>query len=243
MVAELTGNGPRRIANDLGQVVGLAETATVDPNCVSPQVLDYEAVIWTPGNNHIVELPPYPGDTVGGAIGINDSGQAVGTSGTCGPVSPAIGAHALLWKDGVAIYLGSLGGAIDNLAYAINNQGQVVGASDLPGDTTTHAFFWQNGTMIDLGTLPGDFSRVAFSINNNAQVVGQSCDVNGNCRAFLWQKGVMTDLNTLISADSSLYLLTANDINDHGEIVGEAFERRFHSHGCIIGPRVLQGRP
>jgi len=212
-------------ANDWGQVVGLAEKATVDPNCVAPQVLDYEAVIWTPWNNRIMELPPYPGDTIGGAIGINDSGQAVGTSGTCGTPSPAIGIHALLWQDGAAIYLGSLGGVIDNLAYAINNQGQVVGASDLPGDTTTHAFFWQNGTMTDLGTLPGDFNSVAFSINNDGQVVGQSCDVNGNCRAFLWRNGTMTDLNTLIPSDSSLYLLSANDLNDQGEIVGQAFDQ------------------
>jgi probable HAF family extracellular repeat protein len=217
-------NGSAFGANDWGQVVGLAEKATVDPNCVAPQVLDYEAVIWTPWNNHIMELPPYPGDTIGGAIGINDSGQAVGTSGTCGPVSPAIGLHPLLWQDGVAIYLGSLGGEIDNLAYAINNQGQVVGASDLPGDTTTHAFFWQNGTMTDLGTLPGDFYSAAFSINNDAQVAGESCDANGNCRGFLWRNGTMTDLNTLIPSDSSLYLLSANDLNDRGEIVGEAFD-------------------
>jgi len=212
-------------ANDWGQVVGLAETSTVDPNCVAPQVLDYEAVLWNPVNNRIQMLPPYPGDTVGAAVGINDRGQFVGATGSCAPVSPAIGAHAVLWEHGKVKDLGNLGGAFSNVAYAINNHGQVVGISDLTGDTTAHAFFWQNGTLTDLGTLPGDFFSVAFSINNRGQVVGESCDVNFNCRAFLWQNGVMVDLNTLTSSDSSLYLLSANDVNDRGEIVGQAYDQ------------------
>jgi hypothetical protein len=35
----------------------------------------------------------------------------------------------------------------------------------------------------------------------------------------------MTDLNTLIPANSNLYLLYANTINDFGEIVGYAFDQ------------------
>ena len=211
-------------ANDWGTVVGLAETATVDSNCVAPQVLDYEAVLWTPLNNHMNALPPYPGDTVGAAVGINDYGQIVGATGSCAPVSPAIGAHAVLWESGKVKDLGSLGGALSNVAYAINNHGQVVGISDLAGDTTAHAFLWEEGAIHDLGTLPGDFFSVAFSINNRGQVVGESCDVNFNCRAFLWQRGQMTDLNSLVSSGSSLYLLSANDLNDRGEVVGQAFD-------------------
>jgi probable HAF family extracellular repeat protein len=211
--------------NNLGQVVGVAETANRDVNCVAPQVLDYEAVIWTASENRIEALPPFPGDTVSGAIGINDKGQAVGTSGACAPISPAIGSHALLWENGKYTYLGTLGGELNNVAYAINNAGQVVGVSDLDGEVTAHAFIWKNGAMRDLGVLPGDFLSVAFSINNRGQVVGESCDVNFNCRAFLWQSGQMIDLNSLISSGSSLYLLSANDLNDRGEIVGQAFDQ------------------
>lgn len=217
-------NGQAFGANNLGQVVGLAETAKQDKNCVAPQVLDYEAVIWTPFESRIEALPPYPGDTVSAAIGINDRGQAVGASGACAPISPSIGAHALLWENGSFTYLGTLGGQLSNLAYAINNAGQVVGVSDLQGEVTAHAFIWQNGTLRDLGTLPGDFLSVAFSINNRGQVVGESCDINFNCRAFLWQDGTMRDLNTLIPSNSSLYLLFANDLNDDGEIVGQAID-------------------
>lgn len=130
----------------------------------------------------------------------------------------------MLWQNGSVISLGSLGGTYTNVAYDINNRSQVVGVSDLPGDTTAHAFFWEKGKMTDLGTLPGDFFSVAFAINGKGQVVGQSCDQNGNCRAFVWWNGVMTDLNALVSQSSSLYLYVANDINDLGEIVGQAVD-------------------
>jgi probable HAF family extracellular repeat protein len=218
-------NGSASGVNDWGQAVGWAENDTVDPNCIAPQVLDYKAVIWNPWTHKIRELPAFPGDSVAGALAINDYGQVVGTSGSCAPISPAIGVHPVLWENGRVTNLGSLGGVTSNVAYGINNRGQVVGISGLPGDATAHAFFWQNGTMTDLGTLPGDVFSVAFSINNKSQVVGESCDANFNCRAFLWQNGLMVDLNTLIPPDSSLYLLSANDLNDRGEIAGQAFQQ------------------
>jgi len=211
--------------NKWGQVVGTAENATQDPNCVAPQVLDFETVIWGPKAGEIQELHPFPGATVGGAFAINDKSQVVGGSGTCGTPSPAICVHAVLWENGSVTNLGSFGGVMNNAAFGINNQGQVVGLSDLTGDNTAHAFLWQNGVMTDLGTLPGDVFSIAQGINDAGQVVGQSCDASGNCRAFLWENGGMTDLNSLIPPGSSLYLLGANDINSQGEIVGVAFDQ------------------
>ena len=110
-----------------------------------------------------------------------------------------------------------------NLPLAMNNRSQVVGVSDLTGDTTFHAFLWTNDKgMQDLGTLPGDSFSIAFSINNKGQVVGQSCDINFNCRAALWENDVMIDLNTVIAPKSSLF--SVQDINDQGNIVGQAFD-------------------
>jgi len=206
--------------NNRGLVIGSAENSTQDPNCIPPQVLDYKPVVWRGWTIH--ELPVLAGDAVGGALAVNDNNQVVGASGMCGsgPALGPIAVHAALWQNGSITDLGSLGGAVNNFAYAINNAGQIVGVSDLPGDSTGHAFLWQKGVMTDLGTLAGDFSSTASSINENGQVVGHSCDVNFNCRAFLWQGGVMIDLNTLTLPDSSLYLVVANDINSRGEIVG-----------------------
>lgn len=231
----LGGDQGQAIAvNNLIQVVGVAENNTQDPSCVLPQRLDFEAVIWGP-KGEIRELPPFPGDVAGGAIAINDNSQVVGFSGTCGSTSfPAAffitdSVHATLWREGeegwAVTDLGGFGGKMNNLAVAINNGGQVAGQSDLAGDTTGHAFLWQNGVMTDLGTLPGDVFSASSGINNKGQIVGQSCDVNFNCRAFLWENGVMTDLNTLIPSGSSLSLIYGADINDRGEIVGEAFDQ------------------
>lgn len=210
--------------NNRGKVVGLAENSAHDPSCIPPQVLDWEAVIWEPESGHIRELPPFVRDSVATALAINEPGQVVGASGFCGPVSSTVLVHAVLWNNGSPINLGSLGGKMNNAATAINSRGQIVGASDLPGDTTGHAFLWQRGVMTDLGTLPGDISSTAVGINDKGQIAGTSCDERGNCRAFLWQDGVMRDLNSLVSTSSSLLLIHGSDINDRGEIVGQAYD-------------------
>jgi len=210
--------------NNRGQIAGTAEVRRPDPSCVLPQVLDWKPVVWGP-EGEIQQLRVFTGDSVGAVVAINDVGQAVGGSGMCGPLSPAASAHPLLWQGHNVTYLGGFGGVMNNLAFGINNRGQVVGFSDLPGDTTTHAFLWQNGKMSDLGTLAGDFASFAFGINDRGQVVGQSCDINFNCRAFIWQDGVMSDLNSLINPRSALYLMLAESINAGGEIAGIAFNQ------------------
>jgi probable HAF family extracellular repeat protein len=208
--------------NNRGQAVGVAETAVHDSSCAAPQVLDYRGVIWKP-NGKTITLPPIAGDAVSQAIPIDNAGDAAGASGPCGPpLNPAYGAaHAVLWKHGSAIDLGNLGGTTFNAAAAMNDRGQIVGISGLPGNTTYHAFLWQHGVMSDLGTLPGDVLSVAFGINNKGQIVGQSCDASNNCRAFIWQNGSMTDLNLLVPK-GSLYLFYGGDINDSGWIVGDS---------------------
>jgi probable HAF family extracellular repeat protein len=218
----LTGNnGAADGFNNRGQVVGLAETATIDPTCVeTSQVLETKPVIWEDGEIE-EELPTFSEDPDGEAVAINDRGQAIGHSGTC--IHPNL--HAVLWQDGTAINLGNLGGTRGNLSVDINNRGQVVGQSNLPGDEAFHAFLWQKGEMTDLGTLPGDFASDADGINNKGQVVGGSFDIDFNSRAFLWQNGVMTDLNTLIPADSPLFLIEATGtINSRGQIAGIALQ-------------------
>jgi len=214
--------------NDWSQIVGAAETSTQDPTCTSPQVLDFEAVIWGPKPGEIQALPPFPSDSVGIAIGINDKGQVVGVSGGCAPYGQST-VHALLWQNNRPFDLGSLGGQNGTVPFVINNWGAVVGYSDLADDVTTHAFLWtKEKHMQDLGTLPGDVFSSASGINDKGQVVGGSCDANGNCRDFLWEDGVMTDLNTLVCPGTSLYLagngIAGPDINDRGEIAGEAYD-------------------
>jgi probable HAF family extracellular repeat protein len=129
-------------------------------------------------------------------------------------------------------------GPFGNTALEINNQGQVVGLSALPGDTTFHAFLWTSETgMQDLGTLPGDVASGAFGINDRGDVVGLSLDASGNPRAFLRQNGVMTDLSTLIPTDSPLLPFFAEIINSREEIVGLGADTSTGNvHGFLATP-------
>jgi len=231
----LGGNNAYALAiNNQGQLAGIAETGMRDPSCVSPQVLDFEAALWGPSPGQIRELPPLPGDTVGFALWLNNSGQVVGSSGTCANTTASglqVGPHAVLWENGSPINLGALGGTLASTAAGINDLGEVVGGSDLASESPgfpgvqVHAFLWTKAAgMQDIGTVGADFSGLPTGINNNGQVVGASCDDIGNCRVFLWQNQVMMDLNALIPANSPLYLMFPFGINDAGEIVGMALQ-------------------
>ena len=131
-----------------------------------------------------------------------------------------------------------------NLPQAINNKTQVVGASDLSGDTINHAFLWEKGVMTDLGTLPGYPHSIAEGINDEGQVVGGASEqpfLGGNCTAFLWQDGVMTDLNTLIPPGSPLYLCFASGINSRGQIAGTAVNSSGEARAFLATPSKCEG--
>ena len=251
-------NGTVGNVNNIGEVIGIAETGIRDSECptevsvngTGPLVLDFEAVVWGP-RGQVRKLSPLPGDSVGMALGINNKGQAVGASGSCAnTVLPPFAAapHAVLWdRDGSVHNLGNLGGtvninllAVGNVGESINNRGQVVGLSALPGNQAIHAFLWTSETgMQDLGTLPGDVYSAGLGINDRGDIVGASIDGNpatGNPRAFLRHDGVMTDLNTLAPANSPLYLLTAFGINEAGEIAGFGVNIAGNVHAFLAIP-------
>src|SRR5271167_1703020 len=236
--------------NNLGEVVGFSETGVEDPTCstlVPNQVLRYEAAIWEP-DGKVRKLRPLRGDTVGFAFGINDSGQAVGTSGLCAntslpPNAPA-GTHAVLWeKDGSAIDLGNLGGTTNNIATSINNLGMVAGGSQL-ADGSFHPFLWTKGKLIqDLGSFPGAIATVApccNTLNDSGEVVGFSIDGMGNPHAFVGDKKGLTYLNDLIAKDSPWQLQFALAVNDAGEIVGSGLIGG-ESHAFLATPTTSEG--
>ena len=238
-------NGFANSINNRGVVAGIAETDATDPTSGCP-VHQFEPVVWERGRIH--SLPPYSGDSDGVAAQVNDKGQVVGASGTCGSFNPNTGLylvenHALLWENGVATDLGNLGGEgglAGNHACALNNQGQVVGHSDLPNDASFHGFLWTRETgMKDLGTLSGDFASLALGINDGGVVVGASIGpAFSTFRAVLWEKGTVTDLNTLVDANpKNLYLVQGESINSRGEIIGLAVDGAALPHGFLAIPR------
>jgi probable HAF family extracellular repeat protein len=214
-------------ANNRGQIVGWAENGVHDPSCDPAfQILQFRAAIWQPDGS-MEELPPLPGDTTSAATAINDLGQVVGISGACGiAVGDISAAHAVLWQHGIAIDLGTLGGHSWNTPTAINNHGTIVGFSLRAGQDGTRnfqAFIWtEKEGMRPLPMPESDLRSEALGINDKDQIVGLSRAPSG-LRAVLWLNRKFFDLNDLATSGSP-YLLYANDINDAGEIVGEAFD-------------------
>ncbi len=226
--------------NSRDQVVGWAETAVHDPTCNSPQVLQFRAVLWQPQQGAMQQLPPLPGDSTSAATAINDKGQAVGISGDCDIAVGRFSArHSVLWENGTVTAIPNLGGATWNTPMDINASGDVVGFSnpvgpgDPEGDFISHAFLWARGTdkAQDLGTLGGDFFSEAFAINGRGQVVGVSFGGPNGPHAFIWEDGVMTDLNDLVGPGNLDVLLSAQDINDAGQITGRV---RDHTTGQTL---------
>ena len=60
----------------------------------------------------------------------------------------------------------------DCFAQAINERGDVAGASFLDDSDTVHAVVWRDGKPIDLGVLPGLPDSGAYSVNRAGVVVG-----------------------------------------------------------------------
>ncbi len=225
-------NGFATGVNNRGEIAGWAENAVHDPTCDPPQVLQFRAAVWGPAEGQTRELPPVADDTTSAATAINNRGQVVGISGTCGSaVGGPSAAHAVLWENGSATDLGNLGLFEWNTPMAINQKGEVVGFAAVPGaepdSLHLRAFQWtEDGGMEELGTIDEeDVESQALGINNRGQVVGLSCTASyASCRAFLWQDGVMSDLNDLAAPGYAGHLIYANDINDAGEITGAAFD-------------------
>jgi probable HAF family extracellular repeat protein len=219
--------------NNAGLVIGWAETAVHDGTCTDAQVLQFRAALWDPkdGSNGKIkarELRPLADDAASAATAINDQGLAVGISGKCDQSVGRFSAlHAVLWdKNGRPSEIPNLGGITWHTPMDINVAGDVVGFSNPPGenpegDFIAHAFLWTNGAAVakDLRALPGDALSEAFAINSERQVVGVSFGGSSGSRAFLWQDDVLTDLNDLVEIAPDV-LLSAQDINDAGQITG-----------------------
>jgi probable HAF family extracellular repeat protein len=204
--------------NNRGLVAGLATNAIPDSFACFGIGTQCRAALWRDGT--IQDL-----GTLGGpeafAVLINERNQIVGAANTDSlPSSNCFltrTTHPFLWQNGRMTDLGTLGGTCA-LPLALNNRGQVVGISNLPGDAISHPFLspGAEGKMQDLGTLGGDFGN-PNAISESGEVVGYSnAIVGGPSFAFLSRKGVMINLGTLDGDSCS----TANSLNSKGQVVG-----------------------
>ena len=214
-----------RAVNNAGVVVGLSTTLVPDQHSMImgfglPFEFQTRAYRWK--NGVLKDL-----GTLGGpdamALGINERGQIAGNSYMNFDESPGCGTlttGAFLWEAGKMQNLGSLGGTCTQVPLTstpINNRGQVIGYSFLPGDEVFHPFLWERNKLVDLGTLGGNFGY-AVTLNQLGDVVGwQTRPGNDNViHATLWSSGKITDLGALGPGQCS----TPFGINGRKQVVG-----------------------
>ncbi len=174
----------------------------------------YRAFSYTTGGG-LVDL-----GTLGGghssANAINDAGVIVGGANTSDGASRAFSYTSA----GGMINLGSLGGG-DAAANALSASGAfIAGYSSLAVGDDKHAFVYTTaGGMVDLGTL-GGIEAAAKGVNNSGEVVGVSYLPNFQENAFYAVGSTMYNLNDLVTNLDGWTLVSANGINDLGQIVG-----------------------
>jgi probable HAF family extracellular repeat protein len=237
-----------------GALLGTADTAMRDadyPKC-NPFMIGFpdkyvaHAFEWRGGRLH--DLGALPGNNSSAVFEVNGSGVGVGMSETAitDPNTGWPADHAVMFKGGKVIDLGTLPGGYESQANDINNRGQVSGFasngirdkysfftvfSNGPGPcgpsgwvTQARSFVWRGGVMRDIGTLGGP-DAVSTTQNAAGQVTGQSWTSSTpnpgtgipTLDPFLWTGGHMRDLGTLGGTVGMAIWL-----NNRGEVVGQS---------------------
>jgi probable HAF family extracellular repeat protein len=188
--------------NELGRVIGGAETSQADPYnenfCGYGTGLQCLAFLWQ--NGVMIPLPTL-GGTNSGYGQINNRGQLAGyaENSTRDPDGCAVAVNGtgpqvldfepVIWgpRPSQIRELHTLPGDTVGVAFWINDRGQAVGMSGLcqntvlPGPSAApHAVLWDsNGSVRDLGNLGGTSNPAVLGVGNAAFVINNSDEVTG----------------------------------------------------------------
>ena len=190
--------------NNRGQVVG-----------ESYRDLQSHAFVWSKGQAVDLHDRIYPSAVHTSATSLNDRAQVIGQYYV--DPRPAGPANAYLLDKRSVTYLDDA-----HFAYAsdINNRGQIVGWSQLPGQSELPVL-WEGGQVIQLPSLPPADRGYAFKINNRGEILGRVSqqDWSGTSVTVIWKPPYTAATPVPLPAVDSGIPLFAQDMNEGGDIL------------------------
>jgi probable HAF family extracellular repeat protein len=179
--------------------------------CLSILIYCFASLSLAANTYTIQILDPITGYIDSNAASLNSHGDVVGISW-----DGSSKMHATLWTEGRAIGLGTFGGA-ESYAYAINDDGWVVGFADLPpnswGSSQYRAFIGNELGLTEIDAAHSGRWSYAFDINSSRLVIGGAFGVG----VFSWDGGSATDFQLPDGYDYGRPIA----VNDRGEILME----------------------
>lgn len=196
----------------------------------------------------VTDLGGFPGADYTTALGINQSGQITGWSGSSTAEIGAIPGSAFIYSDGklvnigAAFVKGSIGTGIagnDRKDAHPDDEGKrkvrVAGyGNDAQG--VTHAFLYQDHFLQILGFLPGGTTSMAFAVNDSGEVAGAADNSAGAVQAVVFKNGNIISLGTLGATAGGGEAL---GINNRGDVTGIANTANGNADGFLYHDRKM----
>lgn len=135
---------------------------------------------------------------------------------------------AFLYTKGTTFNLGTLRGDTSSEAFAIANNGRIIGYSTGCSPCHYDAVVWENGVATAL-ELPMGPNRIAYDISDSGEFICGWMGVDPNphfgASAFIWRNGIVFDLGNPLPGSGGT---EARGVNNYGQACGSAhFSKKF----------------
>lgn len=210
--------GRAKSINNLGYVLVVEQIPSTDPNSMAST---FKVGIWNSTDQSYATMSAvFTQDPINSTSSLNDSLVFVGTdydsktfTNSAFIYDQTVGYQPLV--PALTVKLATSSAITDSRAFAINNNGQVVGTYTLNNDMKNHMYVYQNGivTLIDDSSLTFN-SITPMDINNNGVIAGFT-----DSEAFVYD--MATQVFTIIT-DAGHSNIQPQSINDLGTVVGNS---------------------